>query len=174
MDTGSLNLIFSQYLFHTLLLARKTLFTTVDYQQKFFLSTVLACWSWRISSFSASTLFWSSRLSWESKSVPSSAFSDSLVDSIACKLASKLCKLRCYMTDFPFISNGISQCTLTVVKNWRPSIFDIKVSLNNIISNIRCPLHLIIRTMQQQEKCLRWNVMQDVWNKYIIFHGQPI
>lgn len=36
MDTGSLNLIFSQYLFHTPLLARKTLFTTVDYQQIFF------------------------------------------------------------------------------------------------------------------------------------------
>lgn len=74
------------------------------------LSIVLACWSWRISSFRASTLFWSSRLSWESKSVPSSAFNDSLVDSIACKLASKLCKLRCYKTDYSFINKDISHC----------------------------------------------------------------
>lgn len=58
----------------------------------------LTCCSCRISSLRASTRFWSSRLSWDNKSVPSSAFSDSLVDSIACKLASKLCKLRCYGT----------------------------------------------------------------------------
>lgn len=59
----------------------------------------LTCCSCRISSLRASTRFWSSRLSWDNKSVPSSAFNDSLVDSIACKLASKLCKLRCYGTD---------------------------------------------------------------------------
>lgn len=59
----------------------------------------LTCCSCRISSLRASTRFWSSRLSWDNKSVPSSAFNDSLVDSIACKLASKLCKLRCCGTN---------------------------------------------------------------------------
>lgn len=56
----------------------------------------LTCCSWRISSLRSSTLLWSSRLSWESRSVPSSAFSDSLVDSIACRLASRLWRLRCW------------------------------------------------------------------------------
>lgn len=59
----------------------------------------LTCCSCRISSLRASTRFWSSRLSWDNKSVPNSAFNDSLVDSIACKLASRLCKLRCCGTD---------------------------------------------------------------------------
>lgn len=72
----------------------------------------LTCCSWRISSLRASTRFWSSRLSWDNKSVPSSAFSDSLVDSIACKLASKLCKLRCYRTGMR--QNHSSEQSLTL------------------------------------------------------------
>lgn len=57
---------------------------------------LLTCWSWRISSLRSSTRLWSSRLSWESRSVPSSAFSDSLVDSMAWRLASRLWRLRCW------------------------------------------------------------------------------
>lgn len=56
----------------------------------------LTCCSWRISSLRSSTRLWSSRLSWESRSVPSSAFRDSLVDSMACRLASRLWRLRCW------------------------------------------------------------------------------
>lgn len=56
---------------------------------------LLTCWSWRISSLRSSTRLWSSRLSCESRSVPNSAFSDSRVDSMAWRLASRLWRLRC-------------------------------------------------------------------------------